>query len=237
MKSVIIKDRCNKGGFFKMKKLVYSSALIALLLAGCGSTEEEASTPAKTATEETTTEATQSKDNEAETTVEIQDETEATESAEEEVSTEETTTTSPATSTEAVPTEQATETVEEGLTLYATNEDSTQIVPFQVAYEGDENQLVPFIFEKVDLYETNLLDYEFQNYGKTLVLNIDDSIFNVQGSTGGTMYTNTLVQSFFDNFEQLQEVTFLYNNSTEPVVDHVNIGTPYTRADITNIAQ
>lgn len=218
-----------------MKKLVYSSALIALLLAGCGTDEEQVATPAEQQTEQTaTTNEEQKTSASSEESEEAKEENNDTTS-----STSNNTTTNTNTNTSTSTEEQSEEVEEEekvGLTLYSSNEDATLIVPFEVAYEGAEDQLVPFIFEKVDAFDTNLLDYQFENDGATLKLNIDDTIFNVQGSAGSLMYVNTLVQSFFDNFEALEEVVFLYNGAAEPVLDHVSIGQPYKRADITNIA-
>ena len=208
-----------------MKKLIYSGALVALLLAGCGTDTEDQAKTGSTPTEQQNEQSSE------------QSMSEQAEQTEQQTATEENTNTSATNNTTPTTSQPGEAEQNTNLTLYSSNEDATAIVPFEVKYEGAKNQIVPFIFEKVDAFETNLLDYKFENDGVTLVLNIADSIFNVQGSAGSTMYVHTLAQSFFDNFPSLNEVTFLYNGSAEPVLDHLNIGQPYTRADITTISQ
>lgn len=228
MKSVII---VLEGGVTFMKKIAISSALLALMLAACGTNEAEP-----------TTQDTEEQSTAAETSQSTEQQAEQSEQQTEEQNNNTTagsSTTGSSTANSSANTSNSGQAALENktLTLYASNEDATQIVPFEVQYEGGEDELVPFIFEKVDVYDTNLIDYSFENEGTSLVLNIDDTIFNVQGSAGGSMYTGSLVQSYFDNFPALNDVTFLYNGSSEPISDHISIGQPYGRGDITNIAQ
>ncbi|MER2108271.1 MAG: fructose-2,6-bisphosphatase [Solibacillus sp.] len=116
------------------------------------------------------------------------------------------------------------------LILYKSDAQAESTMPFEVAYTGGD--LVPFIFNEVNEHNVGLLDYELENEGKRLVLNLGDDIFSIQGSAGSTMFVHTLAQSYFENIPAIEDVTFLYNGSDEPVLDHMEIGKAYTRTDV-----
>lgn len=116
------------------------------------------------------------------------------------------------------------------LILYKSDAQAEMTMPFEVAYTGED--LVPFIYNNVNEHDVVLLDYTFENEEKSLVLNLGDDIFTIQGSAGSAMFVNTLAQSYFENYPALEDVKFLYNGSDEPVLDHMEIGKAYTRADV-----
>lgn len=120
---------------------------------------------------------------------------------------------------------------EEKITLYKSDENAENTVPFDENFDSGEEELVPFIFSKVNEHDVELLDYTMENEDKTLVLNLGDDIYTIQGSAGANMFVETLARSYFENLPELQEVTFLYKGSDEPVLDHMNIGLPYKRQD------
>lgn len=120
---------------------------------------------------------------------------------------------------------------EEKITLYKSDDNAENTVPFDENFDGGEEELVPFIFSKVNEHDVELLDYTMENEDKSLVLNLGDDIYTIQGSAGANMFVETLARSYFENFPELQEVTFLYKGSDEPVLDHMNIGLPYKRED------
>lgn len=116
------------------------------------------------------------------------------------------------------------------LILYKSDSQAESTMPFEVAYGGED--LVPFIYNHVNEHDVALLGYTFENEEKSLVVNLGDDIFSIQGSAGATMFVHTLVQSYFENIPALEDVKFLYNGSDEPVLDHMEIGKAYTRADV-----
>lgn len=118
------------------------------------------------------------------------------------------------------------------LTLFKSDANAEYVEPFDVVYTGEEADLVRYIFEETAEFNVNLIDYTFENNEESLVLNLDDSIFNIQGSAGGTMFAGTLLHSYFTNFPELKEITFTHNGSSEEVLDHLMVGTPYTRDDM-----
>lgn len=131
--------------------------------------------------------------------------------------------------TETVEKEQPTAQQPETLILYKSNADADAVMPFEVAYNGTDSGLVDFIFDEVAEFEVGLLNYTFEDEGKGLVLNLDDNIFNVQGSAGGNMFAQTLTHSYFEHFPELQQVTFIHDGSYEQILDHLQVGEPYTR--------
>lgn|SRR5690606_15509904 len=120
---------------------------------------------------------------------------------------------------------------EEKITLYKSDENAENTVPFEENFVSGEEELVPFIFSKVNEHDVELLDYTMENEDKNLVLNLGDDIYTIQGSAGATMFVETLARSYFENLPEVQEVTFLYKGSDEPILDHMNIGLPYKRED------
>lgn len=120
---------------------------------------------------------------------------------------------------------------EEKITLYKSDENAENTVPFDENYDSSKEELVPFIFSKVNEHEVELLDYTIENEDKSLVLNLGDDIYTIQGSAGANMFVETLARSYFENLPELQDITFLYKGSDEPILDHMNIGLPYKRQD------
>ena len=79
--------------------------------------------------------------------------------------------------------------------------------------------------------EVVLLDYKFENDNQSLILNLGDDVYTIQGSAGAAMFVETLVKSYFENFSELEEITFIHKGSYESILDHMNIGEPYKRQD------
>ncbi|WP_438316432.1 fructose-2,6-bisphosphatase [Sporosarcina sp. FA9] len=117
------------------------------------------------------------------------------------------------------------------LTLFKPDADSNFVEPYEVEYSGNEEGLIRFIYEKVVTYEVGLIDFSFENDGKSLVLNLDDKIRTVQGSAGGFLFAGTIVESYFANYPNLEQVTLIHNGSYEEILDHLMVGEPYTRAN------
>lgn len=120
---------------------------------------------------------------------------------------------------------------EETITLYKSDENAENTVPFDENFVRGEEELVPFIFSKVNEHDVELLDYTLENEDKSLVLNLGDDIYTIQGSAGANMFVETLARSYFENLPELEDITFLYKGSDEPILDHMNIGLPYKRQD------
>lgn len=118
------------------------------------------------------------------------------------------------------------------LILYKSDSQAESTMPFESLYTGAEAGLVPFIFDEVNEHDVALLDYTTENENKSLVLNLGDDVFTIQGSAGAKMFVHTLAQSYFENYPELEDVTFLYNGSDEPILDHMEIGKAYTRTDV-----
>ena len=109
--------------------------------------------------------------------------------------------------------------------------DANIVEPYEVEYSGSEDELVRFIFEEVVTYGVGLIDFTFDNNGKSLVLNLDENIKSVQGSAGGFIFAGSIVESFLSNYPNLEQVTFIHNGSYEEILDHLMVGKPYTRAN------
>ena len=128
-------------------------------------------------------------------------------------------------------TQGSSEVKEEKITLYKSDENAENTVPFDENYDSGEEELVPFIYSKVNEHDVELLDYTMENEDKSLLLNLGDDIYTIQGSAGANMFVETLARSYFENLPELQDITFLYKGSDEPMLDHMNIGLPYKRQD------
>lgn len=102
--------------------------------------------------------------------------------------------------------------------------DAQYVEPHEVEYDGDEDELVRFIYEEVVIHEVGLIDFTFDNNGESLVLNLDDRIYNVQGSAGGFIFAGAIVESYFADYPNLEQVTFIHNGSYEPILDHLMVG-------------
>ena len=92
------------------------------------------------------------------------------------------------------------------LTLYKSNANADQTIPFEQAFDGKEDELVPFIFTTVNKHDVELLDYTFED-NTSLILNLGDDIYSIQGSAGADMFVQTLVRSYFENYPDLQIFT------------------------------
>ena len=115
------------------------------------------------------------------------------------------------------------------LTVYKPDAESTFVEPYELEYTGNEDGLVTFIYDEVVTHEVGLIDFKFENNGESLVLNLDEGVKTVQGSAGGFLFAGTLVESYFANYPNLDEVTFIHNGSYEEILDHLSVGQPYTR--------
>ncbi|WP_274308436.1 fructose-2,6-bisphosphatase [Solibacillus daqui] len=117
----------------------------------------------------------------------------------------------------------------EVIVLYKADSNAEYTMPFEVTFAGNDADFVPFIFENVNKHDVELLDYTFENDNKSLILNLGDDVYSIQGSAGAAMFVETLAKSYFENFSELEEITFIYKGSYESILDHMNIGEPYTR--------
>ncbi|HEY4623982.1 MAG TPA: fructose-2,6-bisphosphatase [Solibacillus sp.] len=117
----------------------------------------------------------------------------------------------------------------ETIVLYKADSNAEYTMPFEESFTGNDADLVPFIFEHVNQHEVELLDYTFENDNKSLILNLGDDVYTIQGSAGASMFVETLAKSYFENFAELEEITFIHKGSYESILDHMNIGEPYTR--------
>lgn len=88
---------------------------------------------------------------------------------------------------------------------------------------------MPFIFKNVNEHEVALLDYKFEQENQSLILNLGDDVYTIQGSVGVAMFVETLAKSYFKNFPELKGITFIHKGSYESILDHMNIGEPYKR--------
>lgn len=126
---------------------------------------------------------------------------------------------------------QGTPAKEETLILYKSDANAEYTMPFEEKFDGDDAKLVPFIFLNVNKHDVKLLDYTFENDDTSLILNLGDDVYTIQGSAGARMFVETLARSYFENLPELQDVTFIHKGSYEPILDHMNIGEPYSRQD------
>lgn len=120
-------------------------------------------------------------------------------------------------------------TTEKTIVLYKSDANAEYTMPFEEKYPSKDEDLVKFIFAKVNEHDVALIDYKFEQDNKSLVLNLGDDVYTIQGSAGASMFVETLVKSYFENFPELQEVTFIHKGSYESILDHMMIGEPYKR--------
>lgn len=118
---------------------------------------------------------------------------------------------------------------QETIVLYKSDANAEHTMPFEESYNKNDEDLVPFIFSKVNEHDVELIDYTFEKDNTSLVLNLGDDVQTIQGSAGAAMFVETLARSYFENYPELQEVTFIHKGSYESILDHMNIGEPYTR--------
>ncbi|MGN7477819.1 fructose-2,6-bisphosphatase [Solibacillus silvestris] len=118
---------------------------------------------------------------------------------------------------------------EETITLYESDANAEYTIPFEEKFSGDEGDLVPFIFSEVNKHDVELLDYKFEDNDTSLILNLGDDVYTIQGSAGASMFVETLARSYFGNLPNIQQITFIHKGSYEPILDHMNIGEPYLR--------
>lgn len=121
--------------------------------------------------------------------------------------------------------------IEETLQLFKPDADSSYVEPYELKYKGNEDELVQFIYDEVVTHKVELIDYTFSDDGESLVLDLDDGIFTVQGSSGGFIFAGAIVESYFANYPNLKQVTITHNGSYESILDHLLVGQPYTRAN------
>lgn len=126
---------------------------------------------------------------------------------------------------------QGTDNTQQTIILYKSDADAVHTMPFEVPFEGNEGNLIPFIFSKVNEYDLELLDYTLEDNDTGLALNLGGNVYTIQGSTGAGMFVETLARSYFENLKDLQQITFIYEGSYESILDHMKIGEPYTRQD------
>ena len=115
------------------------------------------------------------------------------------------------------------------ITVFVSDEQASYVEPIKVPYESAKLSLVRFIYDQAGRKDVGLIDYTIKNNDRTLVLNFDDGIFNVQGSAGGYVFMGSLAESYFANFPYIEEIILLHNGSDEAILDHVLIGEPITR--------
>ena len=117
----------------------------------------------------------------------------------------------------------------ETILLYKADGNAEHTMPYEIEFTGNDAILVPFIFKNVNEHEVVLVDYTFEQENQSLILNLGDDVYTIQGSAGAAMFVETLVKSYFENFPELKEITFIHKGSYESILDHMNIGEPYKR--------
>lgn len=115
--------------------------------------------------------------------------------------------------------------------LYKADSNAEYTMPYEIEFTGNDANLVPFIFKNVNEHEVVLIDYIFEQENQRLILNLGDDVYTIQGSAGAAMFVETLAKSYFENFPELKEITFIHKGSYESILDHMNIGEPYKRQD------
>lgn len=117
------------------------------------------------------------------------------------------------------------------ITIYKPDETVSFLEKHKVPYNGDgsEASIVNFIYERAKTFDVTLNHYRFENNGASLVLDLGEGVFNIQGSTGGAMFAGTINESLFEYFPALQSIIYTHNGSYEAILDHFMIGEPYTR--------
>lgn len=115
------------------------------------------------------------------------------------------------------------------ITVFISDDQASYVEPIKVPYERAKLSLVRFIYDEVGRKDVGLIDYTIKNNDRTLVLNFDDGIFNVQGSAGGYVFMGSLAESYFANFPYIEEIILLHKGSDKEILDHVIIGEPITR--------
>lgn len=126
-------------------------------------------------------------------------------------------------------TTQGNDSTKQTIILYKSDANAEYTMPFEEPFDGNEANIVPFIFSKVNEHDVKLLDYTFEENDTSLILNLGDNVYTIQGSAGAQMFVETLARSYFENLKELQQITFIYKGSYESVLDHMTIGEPYTR--------
>lgn len=121
--------------------------------------------------------------------------------------------------------------IEYELTLFKPDETVSFVEPHQVVYKGSdaEEAIIRFIYEEVKQFDVELRGYEWKDNGKTLILDLGEGIEQIQGSTGGMMYAETITKSYFAYYPELQSIIFTHYHSFESKLDHFALGFPYTR--------
>lgn len=124
-----------------------------------------------------------------------------------------------------------TEVIEYELTLFKPDETVSFIEPYSVIYKGpgSEEAVINFIFDEVKTFDVELRGYEWKDKGKTLILDLGEGIELIQGSTGGGMFSSTLIESYFTLYPELQTIVFSHYHSFKSKLDHFGIGFPYRR--------
>lgn len=117
----------------------------------------------------------------------------------------------------------------ETILLYKADGNAEYTMPYEIEFTGNDTNLVPFIFKNVNEHEVVLLDYTFEQENQSLILNLGDDVYTIQGSAGAAMFVETLAKSYFENFPELKEIMFIHKGSYESILDHMNIGEPYKR--------
>lgn len=127
----------------------------------------------------------------------------------------------------------------QSITLYREDADFQYVEAYvsDVVATDDESALVQDIFaEVVGSYNISLLDYRYEDNGKTLVLNMGDGLTNVQGSTGEFLFVGSLLNSFFENFPQVETIKLEANGQAASLA-HIDVTEPFTREQAAGYVQ
>ncbi|WP_332646848.1 hypothetical protein [Lysinibacillus sp. 54212] len=121
--------------------------------------------------------------------------------------------------------------ISKSITIYKPDETVSYLEKHEVEYSGDgsEASIINFIYEQAKTFNVTLNSYSFENNGASLILDLGEGVFNIQGSTGGSMFAGTINGSFFEYFPALQQITFTHNGSYDAILDHFMVGEPYKR--------
>lgn len=115
----------------------------------------------------------------------------------------------------------------ETLVVYKGDENTEFVEPYEVTFEFSED-LIHQIFEEIMVLDVELIDYRMEDVNQKLTLNMK-GLDHVQGSAGENIFIGTIVQSYFENFPDLEEIYFEEEGKSPVELAHVVVSEPFTR--------
>ncbi|QGM31732.1 hypothetical protein GI482_15715 [Bacillus sp. N3536] len=114
------------------------------------------------------------------------------------------------------------------VTLYREDDNAEFVEPYEVEIDPS-GDMVKQIFEEIDTTKVGLLDYRFENDDKKLVLVMDKTTENVQGTAGEYLFIGKVLHSYFENFPKLEEIDFVQQDGSPAVLPHMGAVSTFTR--------